>query len=273
MVVYGVSCLPSSNQSNPSFHNDGFFNMINLKLNICPPNNFTSTSIQNNVKSPSSSSCTSNSNMRKACCSSLLCGRRPFLATISTTTALNLIQPHPSNALDSMDVLNRIHPPRPDWYEEFYAAAMDRTMKSYEAEIAGYKSQLFANLTGKAAKVLELGIGTGPNLKYYSNASSGLSVIGVDPNRKMEKYAQAAAEASGLPQTSFKFIHAVAEALPVSDASMDAVVGTLVLCSVKDVHQTLQEIKRVLKPGGLYIFVEHVAAKGEQVSSETYLDG
>ncbi|XP_022022199.1 methyltransferase-like protein 7A isoform X12 [Helianthus annuus] len=161
-----------------------------------------------------------------------------------------------------MAVLNRVHPPRPDWYEEFYAVAMDASMKSYEDEIAGYKSELFANLTtGKAAKILEIGIGTGPNLKYYSNLASGASVVGVDPNRKMEKYAQAAAQASGLPPTKFQFIHAVAEALPVSDASMDAVVGTLVLCSVKDVNKTLQEVKRVLKPGGIYIFVEHVAAE------------
>ncbi|KAJ0095238.1 hypothetical protein Patl1_15967 [Pistacia atlantica] len=47
----------------------------------------------------------------------------------------------------------------------------------------------------------------------------------------------------------------------MSDESVDAVVGTLVLCSVKDVAMTLQEVKRVLKPGGNYIFVEHVAAK------------
>lgn len=191
-----------------------------------------------------------------------MCGRRPFLATISTA----LIPIRHSNGLESlsddpMAVLNRVHPPRPDWYEEFFAVAMDTTMKSYEAEIAGYKSQLFANLTGKTANLLEIGIGTGPNLKYYSSATSDANVIGVDPNKKMEKYAQAAAEASGLPKKKFKFIQAVAEALPVSDASMDAVVGTLVLCSVKDVNKTLQEIKRVLKPGGVYIFVEHVAAK------------
>ncbi|KAL0385826.1 UNVERIFIED_CONTAM: Methyltransferase-like protein 7A [Sesamum radiatum] len=161
---------------------------------------------------------------------------------------------------DPMEVLNRIHPPRPDWYEEFYASAMDKTMKSYEAEIAGYKSQLFANLRGKADRILEIGIGTGPNIKYYAN-HSGINVVGVDPNRKMEKYAQAAAEAAGVPRSNFRFMQAVAEALPLGDASVDAVVGTLILCSVKDVDQTLQEVKRVLKPGGLYIFVEHVAAK------------
>lgn len=53
----------------------------------------------------------------------------------------------------------------------------------------------------------------------------------------------------------------VGEAIPLNDASVDAVVGTLVLCSVEEVGQTLQEVKRVLKPGGLYLFVEHVAAK------------
>ncbi|KAL2510109.1 S-adenosyl-L-methionine-dependent methyltransferase superfamily protein [Forsythia ovata] len=159
-----------------------------------------------------------------------------------------------------MTVLNRIHPPRPDWYEEFYALALDKTMISYEAEIAGYKSQLFSNLRGKADKILEIGIGTGPNLKYYAN-DPGIHVFGIDPNSKMKKYAVAAAEAAGLPPSNFKFMQAVAEALPLNDASVDAVVGTLVLCSVKDVDLTLQEVRRVLKPGGFYVFVEHVAAK------------
>ncbi|XP_035842859.1 methyltransferase-like protein 7A isoform X3 [Helianthus annuus] len=231
-----------------------FFSNIKIKLNL----NNSHQSIQNLAKSPSSS-CTGGGSNNNIC----LCGRRPFLATISTA----LIPLHQSNASDSFsdDPIVWVHPPRPDWYEEFYAVAMDASMKSYEDEIAGYKSELFANLTtGKAAKILEIGIGTGPNLKYYSNLASGASVVGVDPNRKMEKYAQAAAQASGLPPTKFQFIHAfmqVAEALPVSDASMDAVVGTLVLCSVKDVNKTLQEVKRVLKPGGIYIFVEHVAAE------------
>ncbi|KAI3812034.1 hypothetical protein L1987_16735 [Smallanthus sonchifolius] len=247
-MYLGISSLFLPSPPSPTQITSTAFPNFKIKLNLNP----NSQSIQNLAKS--SSSCSSS----KIC----LCGRRPFLATISTA----LIPVHPSNGSDSlsddpMAMLNRVHPPRPDWYEEFYAAAMDASMKSYEAEIAGYKSQLFANLPVKAANILEIGIGTGPNLKYYGNAASGASVVGVDPNRKMEKYVKAAAQASGLPPTKFKFIHAVAEALPVSDASMDVVVGTLVLCSVKGVNKTLQEIKRVLKPGGIYIFVEHVAAK------------
>lgn len=133
------------------------------------------------------------------------------------------------------DMLNKIHPPRPGWYEELYALAMKKCTKSYEAEvggcprtsnlchlieyrdtkkdlfsnqIAGYKSQLFANLRGKANKILEVGIGTGPNLKYYAS-EPGLEVFGVDPIMKMEKYARAAAEDAGLSLENFKFMQAV----------------------------------------------------------------
>ncbi|KAL8533789.1 hypothetical protein ACS0TY_009980 [Phlomoides rotata] len=192
------------------------------------------------------------------------CTRRHLLGAVLGTGLLpvfpSFASHEDSTPQDSMTMLNRIHPPRPDWYEEFYASAMDKTMKSYEAEIAGYKSQLFANLRGKAEKILEIGIGTGPNLKYYAD-DPGVDVFGVDPNGKMEKYARAAAETAALPPSNFRFMQAVAEALPLNDASVDVVVGTLVLCSIKDVDQALQEVRRVLKPGGVYIFIEHVAAK------------
>ncbi|KAI9169266.1 hypothetical protein LWI28_009732 [Acer negundo] len=193
----------------------------------------------------------------RLCC----CGRRHLIEAAAATALLPLNPSTSTAAADSTTMLNKVHPPRPDWYEEFYASIMNKTMKSYEAEIAGYKSQLFGNyLMRNAEKVLEIGIGTGPNLNYYAN-DTDIQVFGVDPNKKMEKYAQAAAVAAGLPLANFKFIQAVGEAIPLSDASVDAVVGTLVLCSVKDVDMTLQEVKRVLKPGGIYLFVEHVAAK------------
>ncbi|KAB1208107.1 Methyltransferase-like protein 7A [Morella rubra] len=192
---------------------------------------------------------------------SCFCSRRRFIDAAAVTTLLPTCCSFASNLhTDYTAVLKKVHPPRPDWYEEFYASVMDSSMKSYEAEIAGYKSQLFSNLKGKAQKVLEIGIGTGPNLKYYAGGSD-VRVFGVDPNRKMEKYAQAAAVAAGLPLENFEFIQAVGEAIPLRDASVDAVVGTLVLCSVKDVDRTLTEVKRVLRPGGIYLFVEHVAAK------------
>ncbi|XP_061366336.1 uncharacterized protein LOC133309569 [Gastrolobium bilobum] len=146
---------------------------------------------------------------------------------------------------------------------------MNSATKSYEAEVlcsfftnmvARYKSQIFSNLKGKALKILEIGIGTGPNLSYYAS-DSDVKVVGIDPNPKMEKFARYSAASAGLPLSNFDFIQAVGEAIPLSDASVDAVVGTLVLCSVKDVDMTLKEVRRVLRPGGLYVFVEHVAAK------------
>ncbi|XP_055832685.1 uncharacterized protein LOC129901509 isoform X2 [Solanum dulcamara] len=141
------------------------------------------------------------------------CSRRDFMALVGTAA---LLPSHPSYASDDssptdpMAMLNRLHPPRPDWYDELYATAMNTSMKSYEAEIEGYKSELFANLRGQAKQILEIGIGTGPNLKYYAS-EGGISVYGVDPNRKMVKYAQAAAEAAGLPPANFKFLHARSE--------------------------------------------------------------
>ncbi|KAH7570081.1 hypothetical protein ACOSP7_018010 [Xanthoceras sorbifolium] len=193
----------------------------------------------------------------KFCCCGT--GRRHFIEAAAATALLPL-DPSTSTATDSMAMLNKVHPPRADWYEELYASVMNTGMKFYEEEIAGYKSHLFGILRGQAEKVLEIGIGTGPNLNYYAT-DTDVQVFGVDPNKKMEKYAQAAAVAAGLPLSNFKFEQAVGEAIPLSDASMDAVVGTLVLCSVKDVDMTLREVKRVLKPGGIYLFVEHVAAK------------
>ncbi|XP_028761995.1 methyltransferase-like protein 7A [Neltuma alba] len=123
------------------------------------------------------------------------------------------------------------------------------------------RSEIFSSLMrGKAQKILEVGIGTGPNLFYYAR-NSDVQVVGIDPNQTMENCARSAAISAGLPPSNFEFIRAVGEAIPLDDASVDAVVGTFVLCCVKDVSMTLKEIKRVLRPGGVYVFIEHVEAK------------
>ncbi|XP_027913510.1 methyltransferase-like protein 7A isoform X1 [Vigna unguiculata] len=190
------------------------------------------------------------------------CGRRHLIEAATLGTTLFPIQPSVATGpfSDYTAVLKKFHPPRPDWYEEFYAGVMNSATESYEAEVATYKSEIFSNLKGKGLRILEIGIGTGPNLSYYASGSD-VEVVGIDPNPKMEKYARSSASSAGLPPSNFEFIQAVGEAIPLSDASVDAVVGTLVLCSVKDVDMTLKEVVRVLRPGGLYVFVEHVAAK------------
>lgn len=77
-------------------------------------------------------------------------------------------------------------------------------------KIAGYKKELFGRLavSEKSKNIVELGVGTGANFKYYASAAD-FNVIGVDPNKKMEKYARAAAVAAGLPPTNFTFIRGV----------------------------------------------------------------
>lgn len=78
-------------------------------------------------------------------------------------------------------------------------------------KIAGYKGKLFSNLKlkGTKKKVLELGVGTGPNFKYYVDNSDLSIIIGVDPNKQMEKYARSSAATAGLPASNFNFLRGV----------------------------------------------------------------
>jgi ubiquinone/menaquinone biosynthesis C-methylase UbiE len=79
----------------------------------------------------------------------------------------------------------------------------------FSCKVARYKSQIFSNLKEKKAnKILEIGIGTGPNLSYYGS-NPDVQVVGIDPNPEMEKYARSSAASAGLPLSNFEFIHAV----------------------------------------------------------------
>jgi len=71
-------------------------------------------------------------------------------------------------------------------------------------QIAGYKVKLFSQLSPAGKSILELGVGTGPNFKYYAS-QDGVNVIGVDPNKHMETYARTAAVSAGLRSSSFTF--------------------------------------------------------------------
>jgi ubiquinone/menaquinone biosynthesis C-methylase UbiE len=109
-------------------------------------------------------------------------------------------------------------------------------------------------LVGPAeGRVLEVGGGTGFNLPHYGGAVSELVVA--DPNDGMLRRARRRAAKVG---RRIETRRAPAEALPFADASFDTVVGSLVLCSVADQERALAEIRRVLEPGGRYLFLEHV---------------
>jgi ubiquinone/menaquinone biosynthesis C-methylase UbiE len=113
------------------------------------------------------------------------------------------------------------------------------------------KQAVLGNLQGK---ILEIGPGAGANLAYYPQ---DIHWIGIEPNPFMFAYLEREAENRGIKTVE---IHqGVAENLPIEDNSIDAVVSTHVLCSVKDIAASLQEIDRVLKPNGKFVFIEHVA--------------
>lgn len=87
-------------------------------------------------------------------------------------------------------------------------------------KIAGYKRELFSRLDDNVKTIMELGIGTGPNLAYYGGRPSITTVVGVDPNVKMARYAEAAAVAAGLSPAQFKFMHAVPTATFIPSHSL-----------------------------------------------------
>lgn len=138
-----------------------------------------------------------------------------------------------------------------DWSKRFFAWVLKQGNDDYERAMSDRKRTLFANLEGT---VLELGPGAGVNLPYYPKS---VRWIGVEPNPYIHPYLQQQAEQAKLQA---ELITGTSEALPLPDHSVDAVVSTLVLCSVADLATTFREIQRVLKPGGRYLFIEHVAA-------------
>ena len=129
------------------------------------------------------------------------------------------------------------------------AAIYDRLMHATEeACLADWRAALLAPLDGR---VLEVGAGTGANLAYYPASVRELVLAEPDPSMRRRLAARAAGR---------EVIDAGAERLPFEAGRFDAVVCTLVLCSVGDPAAALAEIHRVLAPGGRLVFVEHVAA-------------
>ena len=122
----------------------------------------------------------------------------------------------------------------------------------YEELVAPRKKRLFSNLNGT---IVEIGPGAGANLRFYHKQTNW---VGIEPNKYMHSYIKNEATQVGLQ--NYRLLTQSAEEMPFADNSVDAVVSTLVLCTVSDQKKTLNEIHRVFKPGGQFIFIEHVAA-------------
>ncbi len=135
----------------------------------------------------------------------------------------------------------------------FFAATYDHQMRKVEK--AGLTEMRRALVAQAAGVVLEIGGGTGANLGYYPAAVTSLTVT--EPNASMLKRLERRRRTDA---PAAMVLRAPAEDLPFEDGTFDVVVSTLVLCGVDDQPRAVREIRRVLRPEGRLLFLEHVRA-------------
>lgn len=134
------------------------------------------------------------------------------------------------------------------WFSPFYDRFMQR---AEEDSLRVWRAELLSTLEGE---VLDLGAGTGANVPYWPEAVE--HVVATEPDAGMARRLRERARSAG----KIEVVEAPAERLPFADEAFDAVVSTLVLCTVDDLAASIAEIHRVLRPGGRLVFVEHVAS-------------
>ncbi len=131
------------------------------------------------------------------------------------------------------------------------AAVLDRQADALHRRHGARKQAVISAMDGP---IVEIGPGTGVNMRYYP---PGTRVIGIEPNPNMHDRLRASAERHDV---DLEIRLLAGEAIDVADDVAGGVVGTLVLCGVEDPVQVVAEVRRVLRPGGTYLFHEHVVA-------------
>lgn len=140
-----------------------------------------------------------------------------------------------------------------------FASMYDRQLAKTEA--AGLGAMRKRVLASASGRVLEIGAGTGANLAYYGDGVDELVLT--EPEPPMLRRLERRAGEQSLPTT---VLRAPAEDLPFEDATFDVAVSTLVLCGVDDQPRALRQLRRVLRPGGLLLFIEHVRSDDERLA-------
>jgi ubiquinone/menaquinone biosynthesis C-methylase UbiE len=128
------------------------------------------------------------------------------------------------------------------WYDFFMNPLEKR-------KFASIRKNLLQHATGK---VLEIGAGTGINFPFYHQADS---IVAIEPNPYMIEKSNSRMINASVP---IEVVRVGAEQLPFNDHSFDCIVATLVFCTIPNVEQAINEMKRVCKPGGRILFFEHV---------------
>lgn len=126
-----------------------------------------------------------------------------------------------------------------------------------QPDLAVYRHRVVAAANGV---VLEIGIGSGLNLPHYTRQTA--RIIGLEPSVKLLSMTEKAAKDTPLP---VELVEGSAETIPLEDKSVDTVLTTWTLCTIPDVSRALSEMRRVLKPTGRLLFVEHGLAPDARV--------
>ncbi len=151
--------------------------------------------------------------------------------------------PSPSAAADAAEVRHPI-----------FARVFHRLSRLMEKDVGEQRDELLAGLTGR---VVEIGAGNGINFRHFPATVD--EVVALEPEAYLRSKAE---EAAGNAPVRVVVSDAAADPLPFDDSSFDAAVASLVLCTAPDPLRALQELRRVLKPGGELRFMEHVRASG-----------
>jgi ubiquinone/menaquinone biosynthesis C-methylase UbiE len=146
--------------------------------------------------------------------------------------------------VDSSTVSKRFD--RIAWIYDFMESPMEIL------SVSAWRSELLSNVRGK---VLEVGVGTGKNLPYYPE---GIELTGIDISLKMLERAKQRADTLKIKA---ELLLMDIEKMTFPDRYFDTIVSTFVFCSVPDPIQGLREVKRVLKDGGVALFLEHVRSE------------
>lgn len=137
-----------------------------------------------------------------------------------------------------------------------FARLYDPVMKLPERLVfSDHRRELAEGLEGH---VLDIGSGTGVMFPYFEACGGDLTVTAIEPDPHMRAQAR---EAATQFETEITVVDAPAEALPCEKNSVDAVTAGLVFCTIPDVAQALDEVARVLRPGGEFRFLEHVRGR------------
>ena len=139
----------------------------------------------------------------------------------------------------------------------FEARLLEAGAEDSHAAWGERKSAIIGAMRGT---VVELGPGTGVNMRYYA---ADTKVVAIEPNPVMHAPLQSAAAEYDV---DLKIRQLDGHAVDLADESADGIVGTLLLCGVDDPAQVLREAHRILKPGGVYFFIEHVASPARTVN-------